>query len=220
MNDLKLMKRSFPQITFTSALILVLFILGIDQGSKIYIKLNYPLSIYGQKAIVDWGVFKLLFIENKGMAWGTKINDIFPFLEEETAKLILTLFRLIAISFLGYWLFTVLKKNTSTLLRLALCLIFAGAVGNLVDSLFYGVLFSHSYGQVATFLPEEGYAGFFYGHVVDMLQFPLATWVWPDWIPGIGGSQYNFFEYVFNVADTSISTGVAILLFFNKRIYG
>ena len=220
MNDLKLMKRSFPQITFTSALILVLFILGIDQGSKIYIKLNYPLSIYGQKAIVDWGVFKLLFIENKGMAWGTKINDIFPFLGEDTAKLILTLFRLIAISFLGYWLFTVLKKNTSTLLRLALCLIFAGAVGNLVDSLFYGVLFSHSYSQVATFLPEEGYAGFFYGHVVDMLQFPLATWVWPDWIPGIGGSEYTFFEYVFNVADTSISTGVAILLFFNKRIYG
>jgi signal peptidase II len=209
-----------PKITFQTALIIILLILGIDQASKIYIKLNYPLSIYGHKAIVDWGFFKLLFIENKGMAWGTKINDILPFLSEDVAKLLLTLFRLVAIGYMGFWLYSLLKKESSQLLLFALSLIFAGAIGNLIDSLFYGVIFSHSYGQVATLFPEEGYTTFFYGHVVDMLQFPIASWTWPEWIPIIGGKDYTFFEYVFNVADAAISTGVGILLFFNKRIFG
>ena len=209
-----------PKITFQTSLIIILLILGIDQASKIYIKLNYPLSIYGQKAIVDWGFFKLLFIENKGMAWGTKINDILPFLSEDVAKLLLTLFRLVAIGYIGFWLYSLLKKESSQLLLFALSLIFAGAIGNLIDSLFYGVIFSHSYGQVATLFPEESYTTFFYGHVVDMLQFPIASWTWPEWIPIIGGKDYTFFEYVFNVADAAISTGVGILLFFNKRIFG
>ena len=209
-----------PKITFQTALIIILLILGIDQASKIYIKLNYPLSIYGLKAIVDWGFFKLLFIENKGMACGTKINDILPFLSEDVAKLLLTLFRLVAIGYMGFWLYSLLKKESSQLLIFALSLIFAGAIGNLIDSLFYGVIFSHSYGQVATLFPEEGYTTFFYGHVVDMLQFPIASWTWPEWIPIIGGKDYTFFEYVFNVADAAISTGVGILLFFNKRIFG
>ena len=209
-----------PKITFQTALIIILLILGIDQASKIYIKLNYPLSIYGLKAIVDWGFFKLLFIENKGMAWGTKINDILPFLSEDVAKLLLTLFRLVAIGYMGFWLYSLLKKESSQLLLFALSLIFAGAIGNLIDSLFYGVIFSHSYGQVATLFPEEGYTTFFYGHVVGMLQFPIASWTWPEWIPIIGGKDYTFFEYVFNVADAAISTGVGILLFFNKRIFG
>ena len=213
------MKIRFPHITLQSAALIILLVLGVDQASKFYIKLNYPLSVYGQAAIVDWGSFKLLFIENKGMAWGTKINDIFPFLSEDVAKLLLTLFRLVAIGYLGFWLYSILKRHSAPALRLALSLIFAGAIGNLIDSLFYGVIFSHSYGQVATLFPEEGYAGFFYGHVVDMLQFPLATWTWPKWLPGIGGQSYTFFEYVFNVADAAISTGVAILLFFNKRIF-
>ena len=213
------MKIRFPHITLQSAALIILLVLGVDQASKFYIKLNYPLSVYGQAAIVDWGFFKLLFIENKGMAWGTKINDILPFLSEDVAKLMLTLFRLVAIGYLGFWLYSILKRQSAPALRLALSLIFAGAIGNLIDSLFYGVIFSHSYGQVATLFTEEGYAGFFYGHVVDMLQFPLATWTWPKWLPGIGGQSYTFFEYVFNVADAAISTGVAILLFFNKRIF-
>jgi signal peptidase II len=214
------MKTTLPKITIQTALLIILLILGIDQVSKIYIKLHYPLSIYGQKAIVDWGFFKLLFIENKGMAWGTKINDILPFLSEDVAKLLLTLFRLVAIGYLGFWLFSLLKKESSSLLVLALSFIFAGAVGNLIDSLFYGVIFSHSYGQVATLFPNEGYATFFYGHVVDMLQFPLVSWTWPEWIPMLGGKDYTFFEYVFNAADAAISTGVAILFFFNKKIFG
>ena len=214
------MKFKLPKITLQSSVLLIFLLVGLDQVSKFYIKLNYPLSVYGQPAIVDWGFFKLLFIENKGMAWGTKINDIIPFLDEDLAKLLLTLFRLVAIGFLGFWLRSLLKKESSQLLRWALCLIFAGAIGNLIDSLFYGVLFSHSYGQVATLFPEEGYAPFFYGHVVDMLQFPLVSWTWPNWLPLIGGEEYTFFEYIFNVADSCISTGVAILLLFNKKIFG
>ncbi len=220
MNFLDSMKFKLPKITLQSSVLLIFLLVGLDQVSKFYIKLNYPLSVYGQPAIVDWGFFKLLFIENKGMAWGTKINDIIPFLDEDLAKLLLTLFRLVAIGFLGFWLRSLLKKESSQLLRWALCLIFAGAIGNLIDSLFYGVLFSHSYGQVATLFPEEGYAPFFYGHVVDMLQFPLVSWTWPNWLPLIGGEEYTFFEYVFNVADSCISTGVAILLLFNKKIFG
>jgi signal peptidase II len=216
---MKLFKRSICEVNHKTAILIIFFVLFLDQASKIYIKLHYPLSMYGEPAIVDWGFFKLLMIENKGMAWGTKISDILPFISEEIGKLILTLFRLAAIAFLGRWLWKVLRSESSQLLRLALCLILAGAIGNIIDSVFYGVWFSKSYGQVAEFMPKEGYAPLFYGHVVDMLQFPIATWVWPQWIPFIGGKTYTFFEYVFNVADFSISCGVGILLFFNKRIF-
>ncbi|MDG2491879.1 MAG: lipoprotein signal peptidase [Flavobacteriaceae bacterium] len=215
-----LLRSSFLNLNRRKALILIILVLVIDQVSKMYIKLNFPLSVYGGNAIVDWGVFKVLFIENKGMAWGTKINDIVPFISEEVGKLILTLFRLVAIAFLGNWLWKILSTKSSQLLIWALCLIFAGAIGNIIDSVFYGIWFSHSYGQIAEFMPEQGYASIFYGHVVDMLQFPLATWIWPTWVPFVGGESYTFFEYVFNIADFAISCGVGIILFFNKRIFG
>ena len=194
-------------------------ILLLDQGTKIYIKLNYPLSGYGVPSIVDWGFFKLLFVENKGMAMGTKLNDFLPFISEDTAKLALTLFRIVAIFGLGYWLWDAVKKQTSTLLNWALALIFAGALGNIIDSVFYGVLFSDSYGKVAQIFPAEGYAPLFYGHVVDMLQFPLVEWTWPSWMPWVGDEEYLFFQYIFNLADTAISSGVGILIVFNKRIF-
>ena len=194
-------------------------ILLLDQGFKIYIKLNYPLSGYGVPPIVDWGFFKLLFVENKGMAMGAKLNDFLPFISEDTAKLVLTLFRIVAIFGLGYWLWDAVKKQTSTLLNWALALIFAGALGNIIDSVFYGVLFSDSYGKVAQIFPAEGYAPLFYGNVVDMLQFPLVEWTWPSWMPWVGGEEYLFFQYIFNLADTAISTGVGILIVFNKRIF-
>ncbi len=192
-----------------------------DQASKFFIKLNYPLSLYGNSAIVDWGFFKLLFVENKGMAMGTKLNDIFPFFSDKTAKLVLTIFRLFAIVGIGYWLLDNIRKETPNLFRWSLCLIFAGALGNIIDSVFYGLIFSHSFGQVATLFPQGGgYASIFQGHVVDMLQFPLVSWNWPDWMPWVGGQHYTFFQYVFNIADTAISIGVGILIVFNKKIFG
>ena len=190
-----------------------------DQGSKFYIKLNYPLSGYGVPAILDWGFFKLLFVENKGMAMGAKLNDFIPFISEATSKLVLTLFRIVAIFGLGYWLFDSIKKQSGILLNWALALIFAGALGNIIDSVFYGVIFTDSYGKIAEIFPEKGYASLFYGNVVDMLQFPLVEWTWPSWIPFVGGENYLFFQYIFNIADTAISTGVGILIFFNKKIF-
>ena len=215
------MKYKVSNINLPTAIAIVLVLLLMDQASKFFIKLNYPLSLYGNSAIVDWGFFKLLFVENKGMAMGTKLNDIFPFFSDKTAKLVLTIFRLLAIVGIGYWLWDNIRKQTSNLFRWALCLIFAGALGNIIDSVFYGLIFSHSYGQVATLFPEGGgYASIFQGHVVDMLQFPLVSWNWPDWMPWVGGQHYTFFQYVFNIADTAISIGVGILIVFNKKIFG
>lgn len=178
------------------------------------------MSSYGAPPILDWGFFKLIFVENSGMAMGTQLNDVFPFISEDSAKLILTLFRLIAIVGLGFWLWDSIKKQSSILLQWALALIFAGALGNIIDSVFYGLLFSDSYNGVATLFPAKGYAPLFYGHVVDMLQFPLVEWDWPDWMPWIGGQHFLFFQYIFNIADTAISTGVGILIVFNKKIFG
>ena len=205
------------KLDIKKGLIFVLILLFFDQFLKFYIKLNFPLSLYNQPAIIDLGFFKLLFIENEGMAMGAKLNNIFPFLSDYSAKLSLTIFRLIAVVGIGYWLISALKNNKSNLFKITLCLIFAGALGNIIDSVFYGQWFSSSYGQVATFLPETGYAPLFFGNVVDMLEFPIATWIWPQWFPFIGGESFTFFEYVFNFADAYISTGVLILIFFNKR---
>ena len=215
------MKFKVSNINLQTAIVIILVVLLMDQASKFFIKLNYPLSLYGNDAIVDWGFFKLLFVENKGMAMGAKLNDIFPFFSEKTAKLVLTIFRLLAIVAIGYWLWGNIQMQSANLFRLALCLIFAGALGNIIDSVFYGIFFSHSYGQVATLFPEGGgYASIFQGHVVDMLQFPLVSWNWPDWMPWVGGEHYTFFQYVFNIADTAISIGVGILIVFNKTIFG
>lgn len=207
-------------MNYKKSLILIFGVLFLDQLSKIYIKLSFSLTFYSSDAIVDWGWFRLLFVENKGMAWGTALHDFLPFLSEETAKLLLSLFRVIAVSIIGYWLFDAIRKKQHSLMLLAGSLILAGALGNIIDSLFYGLIFSSSYGQVAELFPVEGgYAPFMFGHVVDMIQFPMFTWVWPNWMPVIGGNSFTFFEPVFNLADTAISTGVGIVLVFNKRIF-
>ena len=200
------------------SVIFILLLIFLDQFVKIYIKLNYPLTAYGESPIIDLGFFKLLFIENKGMAMGAKLNNLIPFLDDNTAKLILTIFRIFACIGIGFWPKSIIKNKGSQLLIICVCLIFAGAVGNLIDSVFYGLVFSSSYGQVASLFPESGYAPLLYGSVVDMIQFPLAKWNWPSWIPYVGGDQYTFFEYVFNFADSYISTGVILLLIFNKKV--
>jgi signal peptidase II len=212
-------KSKTSYFTLHWALAVIVGVLLLDQCSKFYIKLNYPLSGYGVPPILDWGFFKILFVENSGMAMGTQLNDILPFINDEFAKLILTLFRLIAIGGLGYWLWNTLKKQDALLLSWALSLIFAGALGNIIDSVFYGVIFTDSYRTIATLFPEQGYAPLFFGHVVDMLQFPLVEWDWPEWVPFVGGDHFLFFQYIFNIADVAISTGVGILIVFNKKIF-
>ncbi|MBQ4913154.1 lipoprotein signal peptidase [Maribacter sp. MMG018] len=194
--------------------LLILLILVIDQWSKIYIKTNFVL---GESVdVFNW--FKILFIENEGAAWGAKLSDIFP-ITDRSGKLILTIFRLFAIFGIGYWLNDVIKKKSSKTLIVAVSLIFAGALGNILDSVFYGLIFNESYNEVATLFSSEPYGGLFHGKVVDMLYFPLVDTTWPDWVPFVGGNNFRFFEPVFNIADTAISTGVGILIVFNKKAF-
>ena len=196
------------------SLLLIFLLLLADQLSKIYVKTHFELG----ESVEVFSWFRILFIENEGAAWGTKLSDLLP-VSEKSAKLILTVFRLFAIGGIGYWLWDILRKKANTTLVLAVSLIFAGAVGNIIDSVFYGQVFNHSYGQVATLWSDEPYADLFYGKVVDMLYFPLIDTNWPEWVPWIGGQTFRFFEPVFNIADTAISTGVGILLVFNKKAF-
>ncbi|MFY0713445.1 lipoprotein signal peptidase [Seonamhaeicola sp. NFXS20] len=197
-------------------IILIIIILLIDQISKIYIKTNFQL----QQSITVFSWFQIYFIENDGMAWGTKISDFIPFINDRSAKVALTLFRVVAIFGIGYWLYDVTKKHKPKVLIVAIALIFAGAMGNIIDSVFYGVIFNDSYSQIATFLPEEGgYDGLLHGKVVDMLYFPLWKGYLPEWLPFFGGKFFTFFEPVFNVADVAISTGFVMLIVFNKKAF-
>ncbi|WP_297791731.1 lipoprotein signal peptidase [uncultured Eudoraea sp.] len=200
---------------FKKSLLIIVIVLVIDQLSKIYIKTHFELGEATE--VFSW--FKILFIENEGAAWGAKLSDILP-VSDKIGKLILTVFRLFAIIGIGYWLYDIIKKNSTATLITAVSLIFAGAVGNIIDSLFYGMIFNDSYNQVATLFSEEPYGSLFYGKVVDMLYFPLIDANWPQWVPFVGGDNFRFFEPVFNVADTAISTGVGILIVFNKKAFG
>lgn len=197
------------------SLLLITIILIIDQVSKIYIKTHFELR--ESVDVLSW--FKILFIENEGAAWGAKLSDILP-VSESVGKLCLTIFRLFAIVGIGYWLFDVIKKKSSRILIIAVSLIFAGALGNIIDSIFYGVLFDDSNNQLAALFSSEPYGSLFYGKVVDMLYFPMVDTTWPEWVPYFAGNNFRFFEPVFNIADTSISTGVGILLLFNKKAFG
>ncbi|MEL0643674.1 lipoprotein signal peptidase [Olleya sp. Ti.3.14] len=194
---------------------LIFVILLIDQISKIYVKTHFVLG--EDVTVFNW--FKIYFIENSGMAWGTKLSDILPFMTDRTAKLSLTVFRVFAIIGIGYWLVNTIKKQQSKTLILALVFIFAGALGNILDSVFYGVMFEDSISQVASFLPGQGYDSLLHGKVVDMLYFPLWKGYLPEWIPGIGGDYFTFFEPVFNIADVAISIGFGILIFFNRKAF-
>lgn len=196
-------------MSLKKATFIIILILLIDQISKIYIKTNFNLG--EEIKVFQW--FRILFVENEGMAWGAKIPG-------EYGKLLLTLFRLGAIVGIGYWLWDSVRNNGSRVLIVAISFIFAGALGNIIDSVFYGVIFEDSYGQVAAFLPEGGgYGTLFHGKVVDMLYFPLFEGMLPKWIPFLGGEYFSFFDPVFNIADTAISTGVALLLLFNKKAF-
>ena len=202
-------------MNFKRSLLVVLLVLLLDQISKIYIKTHFQLGEATE--VFTW--FKILFIENEGAAWGAKLSDVLP-ISDKIGKLILTVFRLFAIVGIGYWLYDIIKKNSTRTLVLAVSLIFAGALGNIIDSLFYGIIFNDSYNQVATLFSDQPYGSLFYGKVVDMLYFPLIDANWPNWVPFVGGNNFRFFEPVFNIADTAISTGVGILIVFNKKAFG
>lgn len=196
------------------SVLIITVLLLIDQVSKYYIKTHFVL---GESVdVFNW--FKILFIENSGAAWGAKLSDFLP-VSESTGKLILTVFRLFAVAGIGYWLYDTIRKKLSKTLIWAVSLIFAGALGNIIDSVFYGMIFNDSYQQVATAFSAEPYGDIFHGKVVDMLYFPLIDTTWPEWVPYFGGSDFRFFEPVFNVADMAISTGVGILIVFNKRAF-
>jgi signal peptidase II len=195
--------------------LLIVLILLIDQASKIYIKTHFEL---GQEfKVFDW--FRLFFIENEGMAWGAKISDVSSYISDSTAKLFLTVFRIFAVCGIGYWLHQSFQKSASKILIIALALVFSGALGNIFDSVFYGILFDGSLGQTATLFPSQGYSNVFHGNVVDMLYFPLFKGYFPDWLPLIGGRYFSFFDPVFNIADMAISTGIGLLLVFNKKVF-
>ncbi len=207
--------KHFSFMNKRTALIIIFVALLIDQLSKIYIKTNF----YYQESVEVFSWFKILFIENEGAAWGAKISDFIP-IGEKTSKLILSLFRLVAICGIGYWLWDSIKKQAPGVLIFSLTLIFSGAVGNIIDSLFYGLIFDQSSTMhIASLFADEPYSGMFYGKVVDMFYFPLIDTVLPNWMPFVGGNHFRFFEPVFNVADFCISFGVFVLILFNKTVF-
>lgn len=203
--QLKIKKMSLKKAYF-----FVILIILIDQISKIYVKTHFLYSDAGEIKVFEW--FRLHFIENEGMAWGTEIPG-------QYGKLFLTLFRLVLVPGIAYWLYDAIKNQGSKYLITAIILILAGAVGNIIDSVFYGVIFDSSANQVATLFSANPYGDLFYGKVVDMLYFPIFEGNFPTWFPIYGGEEFHFFNAIFNIADFSISCGIGILILFNKSSF-
>lgn len=180
----------------------------IDQALKVWVKTNMFL---GQEyKLLDW--FYIHFTENNGMAFGMEFGGWW-------GKLALSVFRLIFVGFIGAYLLKLIRNKADQIVIISLSLIFAGALGNIIDGAFYGLLFSESYHQIAGFLPEGGgYAPLFFGRVVDMFYFPMFKGYLPEWVPFWAGDYFVFFRPVFNVADAAISIGVGIMVLFQKRV--
>lgn len=185
--------------------LIVLLLLVIDQVIKIEVKTG--MYLHESIRVTDW--FYISFIENNGMAFGMTIVN----------KLVLSLFRIFAISVVGWYLFRQIKHNARTLWVVCLALVFGGAIGNLIDCMFYGLIFNASSPYyVSYFVPfGHGYAPFLMGKVVDMFYFPLIVTTWPEWVPFVGGDEFVFFSPVFNFADSCVSVGVILILLFCRK---
>ena len=205
----------YSRVKKRTIFLIILAILVLDQWLKFYIKTTYHLG-EEHNMLGQW--FKLHFVENEGMAWGWKFGE-----SGSWGKMALSVFRMVAVVFGVYYIFQIVKKKEHPGFIVCVGLIFAGALGNLIDSMFYGMLFENSdfyTRNVAKFLPEGGgYAGFLHGKVVDMLYFPLFEGHFPGWVPVWGGEHFIFFSAVFNIADASISIGLIIILLFQNRFF-
>lgn len=191
------------------SVLFISLILIIDQALKFWVKTHLKIGdeipLFG-----DWG--KLLFIENNGMAFGWEFGG-------KAGKLLLSLFRILAIGGIGWFLSVIIREKHNTAFVLAVSAIFAGALGNMIDSAFYGVIFSESFTSPAVlFPPGGGYSSLFHGRVVDMFYFPIIETTWPSWSPIRPGESFVFFRPVFNIADASITCGVFAILLFQKKM--
>lgn len=195
----------------TKAILLIFLVLLVDQLVKIQIKTSMTI---GESISVFGNWFQIRFIENPGMAFGLDIPG-------RWGKPVLTVFRIIAVILIGWYLRQQILKKAPAGLIMCIALILAGATGNIIDSVFYGVIFDEStYFKVATMFPENGgYAPILYGKVVDMLYFPVIQGHFPSWFPGKAGEEFIFFRPIFNLADTSISVGIISILIWQRRFF-
>ena len=195
---------------YTKVSLFVLGLLVLDQCVKLWIKTNMSLGEYYE--VFSW--FKILFVENNGMAFG------FEFGGEKWGKAALSIFRIFAVTGIAWYIYKLIKDKAPRGVIYCFAAIFAGAIGNIIDSLFYGMIFNHSNGQVATMFAEEGgYSDFLHGKVVDMLYFPLIDTTLPSWLPIWGGEHFSFFDPVFNFADSYISVSLFVLILFFRKYF-
>ena len=187
------------------AIILIVVSIVIDQLIKVWVKTS--MTLHESIRVTEW--FYISFIENNGMAYGMQIGS----------KLVLSLFRLVAIGLLAYYVWLQVKKHARTGYVLLLSMVLAGAVGNLIDCMFYGLVFNASSEYYTSYFVDfgTGYAPFLMGKVVDMFYFPFIVTTWPEWVPFWGGQEFIFFSPVFNFADANISVGVVMLLLFYRK---